>query len=185
MKKAAFTVSSKTARLIGRENISNSNGALVELVKNAYDADATNVVVVFDMPFSFIPRKIQYNDLRDVFEEEEIDKILTFYSAKNNYYIKNENMTSSDDEVLFNLLTSRNLIFVIDNGHGMSDEVLTNKWMNIGTDDKEINSISPNGRIKTGAKGIGRFALDKLSRLSTLYTKVGSINDCLKWSIDW
>ena len=67
----------------------------------------------------------------------------------------------------------------------MSDEVLTNKWMNIGTDDKEINSISPNGRIKTGAKGIGRFALDKLSRLSTLYTKVGSINDCLKWSIDW
>lgn len=35
MEKIKFNVSSKTARLIGRENISDSNGAIIELVKNA------------------------------------------------------------------------------------------------------------------------------------------------------
>ena len=33
MEKVKFNVSSKTARLIGRENISDSNGAIIELVK--------------------------------------------------------------------------------------------------------------------------------------------------------
>lgn len=31
--------------------------------------------------------------------------------------------------------------------------------------------MSDKGRIKTGAKGIGRFALDKLSTQSVMYTK--------------
>ena len=44
MEKVKFNVSSKTARLIGRENISDSNGAIIELVKNAYDADAENTI---------------------------------------------------------------------------------------------------------------------------------------------
>jgi len=34
--------------------------------------------------------------------------------------------------------------------------------MKIGTGNKETEFISNNKRIKTGAKGIGRFALDRL-----------------------
>ena len=49
MEKIKFNVSSKTARLIGRENISDLNGAIIELVKNAYDADADSVYIKFNI----------------------------------------------------------------------------------------------------------------------------------------
>lgn len=38
--KIPFSVSARTAILIGSENFSNPEGAIVELVKNAYDADS-------------------------------------------------------------------------------------------------------------------------------------------------
>ena len=47
MKVLPFKVSAKTARLIGRENVSKAEGAIAELVKNAYNADATFCVVAF------------------------------------------------------------------------------------------------------------------------------------------
>lgn len=40
-KQIPFNVNAYTARLIGRENVSSLDGAILELVKNTYDADAT------------------------------------------------------------------------------------------------------------------------------------------------
>lgn len=34
-----FKVSARTARLIGRENVATSKGAIIELIKNCYDMD--------------------------------------------------------------------------------------------------------------------------------------------------
>lgn len=48
--------------------------------------------------------------------------------------------------------------------------VIENYWMTIGTDNKSNNFITPNGRIKAGAKGIGRFALDKLGERCEMLT---------------
>ncbi|MBE2213970.1 MAG: ATP-binding protein [Opitutaceae bacterium] len=45
--KAAFSVSARVAMQLGRESISSSNTAIVELVKNAYDADADWVKIRF------------------------------------------------------------------------------------------------------------------------------------------
>lgn len=45
--KAAFSVSSRVALQLGRESISSSLTAVLELVKNAYDADATEVRIRF------------------------------------------------------------------------------------------------------------------------------------------
>lgn len=42
-----FSISSRTVRLLGRENISNAVVAIIELVKNSYDADATKVDISF------------------------------------------------------------------------------------------------------------------------------------------
>ena len=53
-KKVSFSVSAKAARLIGRENITDVSGALTELVKNAYDADAESVLIYYDMPFPIV-----------------------------------------------------------------------------------------------------------------------------------
>lgn len=57
MEKLEFRVGAKAAQLIGRENIAAVDGALIELVKNAYDADAQCVYIQFNMPFPNIPKE--------------------------------------------------------------------------------------------------------------------------------
>ena len=69
------------------------------------------------------------------------------------------------------VLEKYNQILVIDNGSGMNEQTVTTSWMQIGTSSKEEEIKSERGRIKTGAKGIGRFALDKLSLVSRMYTR--------------
>ena len=46
--KIFFKVSARTARLIGRENVATSKGAIIELVKNGYDADSQFSLVFID-----------------------------------------------------------------------------------------------------------------------------------------
>ena len=130
--KIPFKVSARTAKLIGLENFSNEEGAIIELVKNTYDADATDCILVFD-----IRHTISINE-----KGEEVK--------------------------LFNSLDSR--IYVVDNGVGMTDSIISNQWMTIGTDDKLYQHLSENGRVKTGAKGIGRFALNRLGLITNLIT---------------
>ena len=48
-RKLRFDVSARTAKLIGMENFSNAEGAIIELVKNTYDADASHCSLVFDI----------------------------------------------------------------------------------------------------------------------------------------
>jgi hypothetical protein len=55
--------------------------------------------------------------------------------------------------------------------------------MTIGTDDKKVN-FRTKSRVKTGAKGIGRFALDRLGKSSIMVTKTLE-SDCLVWDVDW
>jgi signal transduction histidine kinase len=122
-----FTVSARTARLIGQENFANAEGAIIELVKNSYDADASVCVIIID----------PVNDS----------------------------------------------IRILDNGDGMTEKIIRNQWMTIGTDDKKIN-FKTKSRVKTGAKGIGRFALDKLGKSSIMVTKTLE-SESLVWDVDW
>jgi len=116
--KIPFKVSARTARLIGRENISSSKGAIIELVKNGYDADS---------PLSLI-------------------------------YFNQE----------------KNCLYIIDAGEGMTQKIIEDYWMTIGTDNKANNYFTKTGRVKAGAKGIGRFALDKLGDRCEMITKFDS-----------
>ena len=122
-----FTVSARTARLIGQENFANAEGAIIELVKNSYDADASVCIIIID----------PVNDC----------------------------------------------IRILDNGDGMSEKIIRNQWMTIGTDDKKVN-FKTKSRVKTGAKGIGRFALDKLGKSSIMITKMLD-SESLVWNVDW
>ena len=101
-----FRFSGKMARLLWDENpFSSDVAALFELVKNAYDADATKAVVRF------------------------------------------ENVKSKT--------ATERIITVEDNGHGMTADDVENRWMVIGTDDKERNEITRKGRRMTGKQGSG------------------------------
>lgn len=184
MEKVKFNVSSKTARLIGRENISDSNGAIIELVKNAYDADAENTYIQFDIKYEDIPKEIDKYVLKTDFTENEIETIKTGYEFKKNIFVKKDNLSEEELEKLKEIFFSKNQIIIVDNGTGMDEDIIKNVWMNIGTDDKEVNVSSKKGRIKTGAKGIGRFALEKLSLKTEVYTKTED-DPMVYWSIDW
>lgn len=184
MEKIKFNVSSKTARLIGRENISDSNGAMIELVKNAYDADANSVYIKFDIIFENIPEKIVISETKEYFNKEEFNVLASFYEQKGDVLIKKNNLTAEQEQTLKNLLFSKNSIIILDNGSGMNENIIKTVWMNIGTSDKEINTYSKKGRIKTGAKGIGRFALEKLSQKTTVYSKMEK-EKLVYWNLDW
>lgn len=122
-----FSVSARTARLIGRENVSNAEAAIIELLKNSYDADAPSTKIIFD---------------------------------EDNLYI-------------------------IDNGDGMTEEVIRSNWMVIGTNNKETSPQSRKGRVKSGAKGIGRFALDRLGKNVIMSTKIKGADNALRWTVNW
>lgn len=117
------------------ENFANAEGAIVELVKNAYDADAELCVVAADT--------------RDKREESRI--------------------------------------FIIDNGSGMTKETILRHWMTIGTDDKLVHAETVvKRRVKSGAKGIGRFALNRLGRKAEMITFAAEEEGIgYKWSVDW
>ena len=134
MAKVPFTVSARTARLIGQENFTSSDGAIIELVKNSYDADAEVSIVYFDL------------------------------SSSN---------------------PSDHSLYIMDNGHGMSQDIVENQWMQIGTNYKESNYLSELGRVKTGAKGIGRFALDRLGEFCSMLSAHKDSSGIVDWEMDW
>lgn len=182
MDKIKFNVSAKTARLIGRENISDSNGAMIELVKNAYDADAANVYIQFNIVFEVIPITFSYLKTKPYFTEDEFSFICLYYEQDGDICTK-KNVSEDVEEALKNLFFSKNQIFILDDGCGMDEETVRSVWMNIGTNDKEIHYLSKKNRIKTGAKGIGRFALEKLSQRTEVYSKKSF--QTVYWGLDW
>ena len=185
VQQVGFQVSAKTARLIGRENIADVDGALIELIKNSYDADATCVYVDFFMPFPDIPDRVAIGAFSEYLTENELLFVQSCYEEEKGQWRRKSNLPDSDQDRLRKILFSYNRIIVADNGSGMGLDIVKDAWMYIGTSNKEHDSMSEKGRIKTGAKGIGRFALDKLSVQSLMYTKDRTAPEVLGWNMDW
>ena len=111
-----FSIDARTILQLGRDSIKEFSTALVELVKNCYDADASNV------------------------EIEIITK------------------------------TGDGLIRISDDGFGMTEEIIDDNWLRIGFSEKKKKKYSQQKRRKTGEKGIGRIAADRLGRELVLLT---------------
>lgn len=75
-------------------------------------------------------------------------------------------------------------IYIVDNGVGMNRDTVESAWMLIGTDNKKTNYISDGRRVKSGEKGIGRFALDRLGSKCTMYTK-NKAEKLIYWFNNW
>lgn len=129
MSKVSFNVDAYTARLIGRENVSKLEGAVIELIKNTYDADAS---VCF----------LYYDEIADT-------------------------------------------LYIADNGIGMTQDVIIKHWMTIGRSSKKSTFVTESGRIQTGAKGIGRFALDRIAEKCTMLTGTKEQTEKKLWNVDW
>lgn len=129
MAKIPFNVDAYTARLIGRENVSKLEGAVIELIKNTYDADATRCILYYD--------------------------------------------------------ESEKTLYLADNGCGMMASTVRDHWMTIGRSSKKSTFVSRNGRIQTGEKGIGRFALDRIADKCQMLTGTADGSSKLLWTVDW
>ncbi|MGQ6552567.1 sensor histidine kinase [Serratia sp. IR-2025] len=86
---------------------------------------------------------------------------------------------------LFKLDKPISVMVIEDNGNGMDPDTLISSWLKIGTDNKLYNKTSANGRILTGAKGLGRLGIDRLCRKLILQTKTSSSDQILQLDIDW
>lgn len=129
MDKLKYKISSRATILLGRESVSKVDSAIIELVKNTYDSDASFCFLCIDT--------------------------------------KNDN------------------VYIIDNGVGMTREIIENFWMLIGTDNKQKEYRSFKGRVKSGEKGIGRFALDRLGNACDMYTQNDSTGKTIHWNTNW
>jgi signal transduction histidine kinase len=115
--KKSFRPSARLIGTIGEDIIKDMHAAVVELVKNSYDADANEVLIIFE--------------------------------------------ATSDKKLLLS---------VQDDGHGMDENVVVDKWLVPSTSDKLNRRTSPKGRIMQGRKGIGRFAVAVLGEKLKLET---------------
>jgi len=129
LEKLNYKISSRATILLGRESVSKVDGAVIELVKNTYDADALICFICFDI--------------------------------------------------------NNDCVYIFDNGTGMTRETIENYWMLIGTDNKKSEFQSKRNRIKSGEKGIGRFALDRLGSKCEMYTKNQVSQSLIYWETDW
>ena len=171
--KISFKVSARTARLIGRENVATAKGAIIELVKNGYDADCQFSLVFIDNRDATFHEVITVSDY-DYYIENGIPSSLLdevyYHDAGGNLYLKKEQVNAESLEQLKLLLRKLVVIYIIDNGDGMTGQIIRDHWMTIGTDNKAGNIKTRKGRVKVGAKGIGRFALDKLGAKCEMMT---------------
>jgi signal transduction histidine kinase len=196
-----FKVSARTARLIGRENIASSKGAIIELVKNGYDADSTISIVYFDNQYSDIKNEISI-EYYQILIDKNISKarIQEFYELKDDVFVLRQNINDESKQNFKKELSKLNSLYIIDAGEGMTQNTIRKHWMTIGTDNKALDVFTKSGRVKAGAKGIGRFALDKLGSRCEMVTifnpesqsEVDSDengnptgNKAYKWEVNW
>lgn len=129
-----FQAEGRLLQELGLRLVAKPEVALVELIKNAYDADAPSCTV----------------------------------------RLENRERT----------------LVVVDDGHGMSITDFKTKWMRIATANKLANEVSTKfGRLLTGSKGIGRFAVrylgDHLTLESVAFDAEHNCMAKLKAVFDW
>ena len=181
MSQIPFKVSARAAQLIGRQNFSSAEGAILELVKNSYDADAKSCLVIFDIIYQIVPEVLTFSELK--YLEKELPCVVDYYYQDvEKYVLLSEFLDSIELKTFF---FSKNSIYIIDNGEGMNEDIINDNWMTIGTGNKEYNYLSADNRIKTGAKGIGRFALDRLGFLTEMWTNSKDEITGHHWKMDW
>ncbi|HFU75951.1 MAG TPA: histidine kinase, partial [Arcobacter sp.] len=105
--------------IIGKELINDDNVAVMELVKNSYDAGATKVTIEF----------------KNLFHKSKKSELI-----------------------------------IQDDGVGMSEDDILNKWLNIAYSAKKLE-YTQNERYQAGNKGVGRFSCDRLGENLNIYTR--------------
>lgn len=110
------------------------------------------------------------------------DRLAVFELVKNGY-----DADANEVIVSLDLDEDKGRIVVEDNGHGMSLEDITGKWLEIGTDSKRRSKNRRSRRyhrLPLGEKGVGRLAAFKLGDEITLFTRKRNQSE-IKVHVNW
>ena len=131
----SFKISARLMNHLGEALISDELVALLELIKNSYDADANKAIINID----------------------------TYYNDEN----------------------GQGKIEILDDGNGMSLNIIENSFLKLATDYKlKKQKISPKfNRMSLGNKGVGRLSLQRLGSFVKITTNDGVSEHFLE--IDW
>lgn len=130
-------------RTFGDELISSASVAVIELVKNAYDADATRVCVRFEG-------------------------------------------TATGDPKSPHLEGASARLTVVDDGIGMTPDIIKDVWMEPATSHRKRHKVSEiKKRRVLGEKGIGRFAVSQLADELTIVSRRRDTDSEVKVFFDW
>lgn len=134
--KESFKISSALKDHIGKDLITDEYVAFLEIIKNSFDANATDVRIIFDSEGKFNDR-----------------------------------------------------IVIVDNGDGMNDDDLKNKWLFVAYSEKNKKQTYRDKitrRNFAGAKGLGRFSCDRLGKeLNLISIKDEKHSQIENLFIDW
>ncbi|MEP4136046.1 MAG: ATP-binding protein, partial [Cyclobacteriaceae bacterium] len=127
MAKVNFRTNVLLKSIIGKDLITDDSIAVLELVKNSFDAGSNDAKVIF--------RNILHGQSSKEYKRSNESKII-----------------------------------IRDEGSGMSQYDLINKWLNIAYSEKK-NKKEEHKRHLAGNKGVGRFSCDRLGKKLVIYTK--------------
>ncbi len=116
------------------------------------------------------------SNLKNIIGRELItNKIIAIFELVKNSYDAGATRVDITFENIYNDAPS---IRIVDNGYGMSKDDLENKWLFVAYSEKKnrltqphIDNIITHQRTYAGAKGVGRFACDRLGKHLELKSK--------------
>lgn len=91
------------------------------------------------------------------------------------------------NQVLININARKDVIEVVDDGHGMNLDEFKGFWMRIGSPHKQRQKLSRGlKRPLTGSKGVGRLAVQLLAKEIDIHTVSDkNVRQRLKAHVDW
>lgn len=164
---ATFRVSAEVVARLGEELITDRTQALLELVKNSYDAGADHVELTVDST------RVNWLEARPR-DGDDGDR------QQSDAYANDDPDDNGDGkERLKTPLTGA--IEIADTGHGLDEDAITQGWLTLSASpkraEKRSGRASRTGRIPLGDKGLGRLGAQRLGDRLSLRTRPRAHNE--------
>lgn len=146
---------------LGRELVTDPEQALLELVKNAYDADSPRCEIIIDT-----------NESGELEQTGPREKFRSFCEDAESVSVSLENGKNDQDTVIRRLRYTGSIV-VRDKGTGLSPKTVEDSWLVVSNSVKRVSlgkpkPETPKGRTPLGDKGLGRLGTMRLGDILLL-----------------
>jgi hypothetical protein len=186
--KVAFRVKARIVSEIGDELISSDDIAIYELIKNAYDAQATYARISLE-----VPGGVAETDAALAMAREDLGPLRRLLSgfvdvvaleALLNIDRETEGWVGKLRDAVLAEVRRHSTLVIDDNGEGMTKDRLVSGFMIIASTER-LRREAKSGRAILGSKGVGRFSAKRLGRVLRVDTYAPGSPAVEHLRIDW